>query len=384
MFNFELSSKKSKNGKKFFKAVLHEIYPDECVVNEAGTLYNSNGITYLEKYTKRQLGSIENMSVTVEFVNDERTEIYGHGMTDEEDGMGVFRNATMIGNFTKGYVDDMEIDGEVKRVCVGEGYLDYMRYKDFIDILQTRLESGERIEGSVEFSPPEGKDEIQYLYGFKNKGRIPVDYDYTGYAVLGIRPADKSAVVTEINESKNKEGFKIMDEKILRVFVEDIKNTLIETNSKNEEHNASIVQLNNVISEKDAKIDELNAKCKEAEEALAQKESEINKMKESAKDLEKELNKYKKEKAVSELNFALKQYTDKEKSYAKDEIDAFNEDYTKVEVNAIINKINAGIGAEAKKTQTELNAANNQTGDIFGYIDEVSQGNDCIDFDDIF
>ncbi len=347
-------------------------------------MYNNNGITYLEKYTKRQLGSIEDMSVTVEFINDERTEIYGHGMTDEEDGMGVFRNATMIGNFTKGYIDDMEIDGEIKRVCVGEGYLDYMRYKDFIDILQTRLENGERIEGSVEFSPPEGKDEIQYLYGFKNKGRIPIDYDYTGYAVLGIRPADKSAVVTEINESKNKEGFKIMDEKVLQVFVEDIKNTLIETNSKNNELNSFITQLNAAISEKDTKIAELNAKCKETEEALTEKDSEINEMRESAKELKEELNKYKKEKAVSELNSALERYTDKEKSYAKDEINAFNEDSTKVEVNAIIDKINAGIGAEAKKTQIELNAANNQMGDIFGYIDEAGQENDGVDFDDIF
>ena len=77
-------------------------------------------------------------------------------------------------------------------------------------------------------------------------------------------------------------------------------------------------------------------------------------------------------------------YTHKVNSYAKDEINAFNEDYTKVEVNAIIDKINAGIGAEAKKTQIELNAANNQMGDIFGYIDEAGQENDGVDFDDIF
>jgi hypothetical protein len=58
-----------------------------------------------------------------------------------------------------------------------------------------------------------------------------------------------------------------------------------------------------------------------------------------------ELNQCKKDFAINELNQALSNFTDEEKVFAKDDIDLFNEDYTKVEVNSIVKTINAGIGA---------------------------------------
>lgn len=386
MTKFELSSKKPKNGKKYFKAILHEIYPDECVVNETGTQYNDNGITYLEKYTQMHLDSIPNMSITVEFINDERTEIYGHGLTDIEDDMPIFRNATMIGNFTNGYIETVTIDGEEKRVCSAEGYLDYQRYKDFIDILEERLLAGEQPQGSVEFSHKEGKNEIGYLYGWKEKGRIPVDYDYTGYAILDIKPSDKVATVVEINENQNKED-NLMDEKQMEQLLTNVKTAIAETNSKNSEYEAKIAELNSAIETKDTEIAELNAKCKEAEDNATAKEKEINELNETVEKVKEELNACKKENAINELNSKLTDFTDEEKKVAEVEINSFNEDFNSVSIDTIVTKINAAIGVKAKEAQiAEINSAKEQpkVDDIFGFVDDVDAKDTVLDLDGIF
>ena len=58
---FELSNKKSKNGKRWFKAILHRIYPDSCVddVNQVGTESNLNGITWIREYCEKALPTIK-------------------------------------------------------------------------------------------------------------------------------------------------------------------------------------------------------------------------------------------------------------------------------------------------------------------------------------
>lgn len=59
MAKFELSSKKYKNGRRKFTATLYELQPPECVVDDVGTKYNKNGITFLEEYAKKQLDNIK-------------------------------------------------------------------------------------------------------------------------------------------------------------------------------------------------------------------------------------------------------------------------------------------------------------------------------------
>ena len=49
MLSFELSEKKKKNGRRPFKAVLHEVYPDSVIENNVGTQFNENGITWIEQ-----------------------------------------------------------------------------------------------------------------------------------------------------------------------------------------------------------------------------------------------------------------------------------------------------------------------------------------------
>ena len=156
MAAFELSEKKYKNGRRAFTAVLYELQPPECVVDDVGTKYNKNGITFLEEYCAPQLDSIKDMSVTVEFLDDERTQISGHGLTGIEDGMPVFDNATIVGHFTEGYIQDIETDDGTKRVVIGKGYLDEMRYHAFVEQLETDVNNGVSVEGSIEIYKSEG------------------------------------------------------------------------------------------------------------------------------------------------------------------------------------------------------------------------------------
>ena len=50
---FELSEEKYSNGRRPFTAILYELQPPECVVNDVGTKYNKNGITFLEEYASK-------------------------------------------------------------------------------------------------------------------------------------------------------------------------------------------------------------------------------------------------------------------------------------------------------------------------------------------
>ena len=75
MKSFELSKKVSKNGRRHFKVILNEIYPDSCVdeSNGVGTVYNKNGITWIREYCENALPSIHGMSLKCVFLVPERT-----------------------------------------------------------------------------------------------------------------------------------------------------------------------------------------------------------------------------------------------------------------------------------------------------------------------
>lgn len=73
MLSFELASKKYKNGRRPFTASLYKLQPPENVINNVGTTYNENGLTFLEEYAAPQLGSIKDMSVRVEFTDEDKT-----------------------------------------------------------------------------------------------------------------------------------------------------------------------------------------------------------------------------------------------------------------------------------------------------------------------
>ena len=100
----------------------------------------------------------------------------------------------------------MTIDGEPCRVCVGEGYFDYMRYKPFVDDIETKLNNGQSIFGSIEvMGKPENDNKLVYLDGWKPEGRILKSFDHSGWAILSIKPADDKSTLVEINQNQVKE-----------------------------------------------------------------------------------------------------------------------------------------------------------------------------------
>ena len=367
---FEISNKKTKNGKRKFKAILYKIHPDNCVVNNTGTEFNLNGITWIEKYCQNNIDSITGMSVTVEFIDDERVSILGHGETGIEDGIPIYNNATMVGHFEKGYITDMEIDGEPCRVCIGEGYFDYMRYKPFVDDIETKINNGETIFGSVEImGTPENDNKIVYLDGWKPEGRIPTEFVNSGWSILAIKPSDDKSTLVEINQNQVKEEKINMDEKELKAIIES---AIKETNSKNDELSNTITELNSTIVEKDNTIAELNASVEQLQTALDDLKKDMETFWEERRIIEEELAKAKVAQRLSELNSAIESYTEDEQKYAEAEINAFKEDPLKGDIDVIVSKICVGIVAKQKELEkiAEQNAANedNEVEDIFSEV----------------
>lgn len=368
---FELSNERQITGRRKIKVVLHEIFSNHDEWQE-------NGISWDETYTQQTIDSVSNMSLCVEFISEDRTLPYGHGLTEIAD-MPYMEDATVVGHFERGYIDDIEIDGVTKRVLVADGYVDEMRYPKFVAWLKDRLEHG-TVKGSVEIvGRPENENRIIYDGGYKEKGRIPQIYDYSGYAILGIRPADDTAIVMELNnksqEHKEETG---MDEKMMSQAVELIKSSVTQTinelNNKSGEYEKKIAELNDAVAAKDAEIAELNEKLNTANASVAEKDqaiesqtNELNSLKEANATLEKE-------KKIAELNSALAEFSQEEQDLAKAEIEAFKADPMSVEINSITSKICVEMVRKNKETRTvELN---NSAPDIFGGVNSPEDDGD--------
>jgi len=385
---FELSTKKYKNGRRPFTATLYELQPPECVVENIGTKYNKNGITFLEEYASKTLDSIKDMSVRVEFIDEDRTMILGHGETGINDDLPLFNNATTVGHFTEGYIADIELNGETKRCVCGKGYLDEMAYQPFIQSLETQLNNGNSVDGSIEIYKTENNEAIVYLDGWHDKGRIPTEYIHSGWDMV-ISPADESSTLLELNNSKTNKEDKTLDEKELK---ELIQSTISETNSKNDELTAKITELNSIVTEKDSviaekeeKIVELNATVEQVQKALDDLKKEHETYWAEREALEKELGELKAKARIGELNSAIEGFSDEEKKYAESEINSFNEKPLEGNIEAIVSKIYAGIGQASKRATDEAKIAEqnsakgnnkNEVIDIFSEMCAEAQGND--------
>lgn len=383
---FSESKKKGQNGRRKFKAILYQIFPDSCVdeEKEVGTQYNKNGITWLREYCEKALPSIKGMSLKCEFLDEERTKLCGHGMTDIEDGIAIFENAVVIGTFSEGYIDEVELpNGETITACIGVGEIDSSCYNNLCKKLDEDIANGIYPSGSVEIMRTEDNDGIVYKYGYKDYGRIPTEFIHSGYAILGVTPSDQNAKLVELNETQ-KEDIDTMNDAEIKALVEQTVST----------YTSHITEINECKKECDEKVEELN-KCLDKEkaeknEAIANSEKIQTALDECKKELEEaykkidglyeemdvlrdELGKAKAKERVGELNAAIASFTDAEKEYAKAEIEAFTADPIASEINSVVNKIWEGIGKKAKEDAVvaEQNAANQRTSveDIFSAVE---------------
>lgn len=391
MKSFEISSKEDQNGRRHFKAILYTIYPDSCVdeVNQVGTMYNENGITWLEEYSRKALPSIEGMFLRCEFLDDDRTEILGHGLTDIIDDEPVFENAVTIGTFTKGYIGDVETDDGVITACIGEGEIDSQCYHNFVEKLDEEIADGNYPSGSVEIKRTKGNDGIVYKYGYKEKGRIPTEFLHSGFAIIGVQPADGNAKLIELNE-KQKEDSKNMNETEIKAIVTQAINEFTshqsEINECKSDCEKKIAEKNEEIEKVVAEKDELTASVDQIQKALDEVQAEYKALDEKYRALwaekealEKALGEAKAKERVGELNAAIADFSDIEKEYAKKEIDAFVADPTSSEINSVVNKIWEGIGKATKAEKAKIAEQNEvavKVEDIFSGVEESSSADE--------
>lgn len=391
MKTFELSKKVSKNGRRHFKIILHEIYPDSCVDEKNGVAdqYNENGISWIREYCEQALPTIKGMSLKCEFLDEERTILNGHGETEIKDGLPLFENADVIGHFEKGYITDIETDDGIKTVCIGEGTIDGLCYHNFCEKLEDDIEDGNAPNGSVEILKTGDNPTIIYKYGYKDFGRIPMVFEYSGYALLGVRPADQTAKILELN-NVNKED-STMGENEIKAIVSQV---IGEMNSSAEEINkmreecekeiansqALVTELQNEINGLNQNIAELEAKVVALTEANACLTSEKEALSGEVNELKTSLEDAQKREKVGELNEAIKEFTDEQKAYAQSEIDAFNENPLTSEINSVVDKIHSEIGKkymeEAKKASEHVE---DEVEDIFSEINEKKVSEEDVD-----
>jgi len=365
--------------------ILCEVYPDSSIdkTNEVGTLYNRNGISFIKSYVEKAMPSLIGKSVRCAFLDDDRTELCGHGDTGIEDGIPIFEDASVIGHFIKVYISEVIENDESHLYLIGEAELDGQCYHNFISKLEENIANDTPPKGSVEIMRTSDNEGIIYKYGYKAVGRIPEVFDFSGYALLGILESDPAAKAIELNSKEDK---KIMDEAQVKALVGEVVQTTMnvtaEMNKCKEECATQVAAASEAVADKDKKIDELNDqidKLKAELEACNGEKSELNSANEA---LQSEVNSLKdtvaeseKKEKIGELNAAIAYFTDEEKEYAKAEIEAFNADPIASEVNSVVAKIWEGVGKKAKAdaeaaaaVAAEQNASKANLDDIFSEV----------------
>ncbi|MBQ2176878.1 MAG: hypothetical protein II453_18110 [Alphaproteobacteria bacterium] len=387
MRQFEISSKKSKNGRRKFKAILYTIFPDSCVdeENQVGTEFNRNGITWIREYCEKALSSIEGMSLRVEFTDDERTEILGHGETGIVNNEPTYENAVQIGTFTKGYIDEIETDEGIITACIGEGEIDAQCYHNYVTKLENDAAQGIFPNGSVEIMHSENNKYIIYKYGFKEEGRIPMDFIHSGYVLLGVTPADDNAKLIELNNNSNKEDLDKMTDVEMKALItqaiEEFSNQTAEMNKCKEECQAKIdavIAEKNEIVASSAEIQAALDKVRAEYEALDKKYNELWAERET---LNKALAEAKAKERIGELNKAINDFSEDERKYAEAEIKAFNDDPMSCEINTVVDKIWQEIGKNAKATEKKVAEQNNDTvavEDIFSEVIDTAEATEDV------
>lgn len=398
----EISQATNPNGRRNVKFVLHEIYPDT-------THCNGNGITYLEQYTRDNAESVKGMPLCAEFLDNDRDIPYGHGLTGHINNMPVFEDSVQVGSFEDWSIEDIEIDGTKHRCLCATGYINEGRYPKFVKWVEDKVAEGVPVCGSIEFvGTKENDGEIIYDGEWKEKYRVPMVYDYSGYCILSVKPSDSAAVLIELNQFKKNNNMEVteMNEE-MRQAISELKSDVIsaikdaktvEVNeqvasleSKVSELNQKVEELNGQVEAKDAEIVELNKKCEDAEADVAKKDEELNSKVEElnatiAKQAE-ELNELKKANKIAELNQALAGYTDEQKDFAKDEIAAFNTDPFSVEINSIVTKIDATAYRKIREGEKalEINSQKvNEFDDIMANVDPIVKDDKTIEDFDVF
>lgn len=359
-----LEINKRVGGRKNIRMVL-------LTIHEEGEM-NRNGITWVEQYILDNLESIKGIPICATFLDEDKEDLYDHGYTEtveSEDGKSepLFLNSESVGVIEDAKIEVIEIDGETKKVLVGYGYIFCQRYPNLCE----KLESS-KVKSSIEImGTDENNRKIIYDGGYKEKGRKPMVFDFTGTCLLGVLEADENCYVLEVAENKNKEEKLNMDE---NKIIEVIQKAITETNAVKADTETKIAELNSQIEAKDAEIKEANEAKEVAENNASEKDSKIAELEAENAKLKEELAACKKREACEAFDAMLANYTDDEKKCVESEINAYKENPLDGNADEIISKICRNIVENQKKAEADAKIAEqneakeNETIDIFSEV----------------
>lgn len=374
---FEINSKSARGGKRPIKLILHEIM-------DSTEKYQNNGVSWNEQYVREAMETLKQAPIAVEYITKgldaDDTEISGHGYvcdTEDTDGnkMPLYNeNSEIVGSITDGEITAMMLNGKETKVLVANGVLYEHRCKGLVAWLKKNVPLG-NVMGSVEIvGLPENGGKIVYDGGWKETGRVPMKYAYSGHVILSadVAPADESCYVLEVNQKKEED--RDMDNAAIREMVDEIKNEIHTVFDKSSDHENELNSRNESIAEKDKLISELNSQIDVYKAALEQVNAEMEtcrkQMEENEKKwndlwnehdvLGKELAEMKAAERLRELENALAGFTEEEKAYAAEQINAFKEDPMGHEVCSVTDVIYREIGKSRKVIEDEKAAAGEQ------------------------
>lgn len=380
----EMSNRSDRGGRKKIRMALLTIHQNPTETNE-------NGLHWDENYVRANMDSLSGIPICASFLDDDKEIPFDHGFTEireVENGVkdAFYENSEIVGSIQKGSIEDIEINGVTQRLLVADGYLYYQRYPKFVNYVKKSAIDRD-IKSSIEIMGLESnQNKIVYAENDPTpEFRTPKQFSFSGTAILGVRPADNNAYVLEVAQqldgTKNKEE-NTLDEKMIR---DTIVSTLTELNSKNDDYEAQIESLKSDNATKDQTISELNQEIETLKSDKENLEKKVNDIQVEVNSLSDELNTVKSEKSRSDMQNAIQKFSEEERKYAEVEINEFEKDPLNHQVDAIVTKILAGIGAAKMKSDEEAakiaeqNSKDHQDLDLYS---DVDFGND--DNSDIF
>ena len=355
----EVSKKISKGGRVPIKIALHKIHDNP---NET----NKNGIHWKLEYVKDAMESAKGIPICAEFIDQEEKEVpLGHGLTGSminNDGLEepVFLNSDTVGVIESVSIDEFKNGEDTYQMLVGSGYLFNQRYPKFVQWIRDNYATN-TVETSIEIvGLPENDNKIIYEEENPTQDfRSPLQYVYSGCAVLSVEAADSDAIVLEISQKRNQKK----EEQNMEFNMDEVKSvitkTITELNEKDAAHakelqelNGKITELNeqlenkdSVITEKDGQISELNASVEQLRKAIKEMEEDRETWYRERDILEQELAKAKVAEKLAELDDAMGEFNEAEKEVAKEDIenlrDQINACKKKDELNSVSSEINS-------------------------------------------
>lgn len=360
----EISKRASKGGRVPIKIALLKIHDDAEETNK-------NGLHWKEEYVSNAIESVKMMPICASFCDETKSIPLDHGLTGEsvdENGIHepLFENSETVGCFESAMIENINVNGNEIKALTAKGYLFNQRYPSFVKWVRENYVSG-GVDTSIEIMGLNTNDN-KIVYEEENptdEFRTPKDFVFSASCILSVQPADENAIVLEVAQKNknNKEDKKIMEFDMNEVKAV-IQSTITELNSKETEFNNKVAELNQSIAEKDATISEQNEKIVELNATVEQVQKALDDLKKEHETywaerdaLEKELGALKAKARLGELNSAIEGFSEDEKKFAESEINAFNENPMDGNVDAIVNKIFAGIGQASKKAVEDAKIA---------------------------